>query len=280
MAEHRIRQVLRFCPFFVLLCAGGQLTAGYICQLGTPGPPATNVGPNPAPNAGNTTFSVSTTCSEQVVTTNLTQRVDLFSTELRVRQLGGPLLLDQTFAAAFTDPVVQSALMNAQQLLATQGATGFFGPTLLSNISTLSGSTLSSRFIQTAAPQNFVTGSTTVGGGSVVGQNQTAIVRTGDIGQCQGVNAFTGIPFGCDPTTGSPLTVVVGTVDFHANSHTLYSIGVTNTTTNTFLTSQSYELDGTRGPANIPEPGTLAPMGLAIAGLWSLRLRIRRTRTI
>ena len=269
MFEYLIRQLPKFCFVVLLLCGAGQLTAGFICQPGTPGPPATSM----PGNMTNTTFSVSTTCSEQVMTTNLTQRVDQFSTELRVRQLGGPLLLDQTFAAAFTDPVVQSALMNAQQLLSTQGATGFLGPTLLSNITTLTGSTMSSKFIQTAPSQSFVTVSNTVGG--IVNQKLLS-VQTGDIGQCQGVDALTGLPFGCDPTTGIQLTVAFGTQNLNANSHTLYTIGVTNTTTNTFLTSQSYELDGTRGPASIPEPGTLAPMALAMAGLWSLRFRRRK----
>ena len=269
------RESLSRCTIvFALVCGAGQLMAGYICQPGTAGAPAVNG--NPGPNAGNTTFSVSTTCSEQVMTTNLTQRVDQFSTELLVRQLGGPLLLDQTFAAPFTDPVVQAALMSARQLLASQGATGFIGPTLLSNITNLTGSTTSPSVIQTAPSQNFVTVSTIVGGGSIVGQNMTAIVQTGNIGQCLGVDAVTKVPFGCDPTTGNPLTVVVGTVDLNANSHTLYTIGVTNTTMNTFLTSQSYELDGTRGPARIPEPGTLATMALAFAGLWRLRALKRR----
>ena len=266
MTKHRIG----FCPFVLLLCGAGELTAGYICQPGTPGPPATTM-----PTVGNTTFSVSYTCSEQVMTTNLTQRVDQFTTELLVRQLGGPLLLDQTFMVPFGDPLVQSALLSARQLLAGQGATGFLGPTLLGNNTTLTGSRTASQVIQTVPSQNFVTVSNAVGG--FVSQiNQTRIsAQIGDIGQCQGVDVLTGVPFGCDPTTGNQLTVAFGTQNLNANTHTLYSVGVTNTTTNTFLTSQSYELAGTRVPANIPEPGTFASMALAIAGLWGLRARNR-----
>ena len=215
MTKHRIRQVLRFCPFVVLLCAAGELTAGYICQPGTLGPPAING--NSGPNPSNTTFSVSTTCSERVMTTNLTQRVDRFATELLVRQLGGPLLLDQTFLVPFSDPLVQAALVSARQLLAGQGATGFLGPTLIANNTTIAGSITGSRVIQTAPSQNFVTVSTTVGGGSIVGQNQTAIAQIGDIGECQGVDVLTGVPFGCNPNVGNALTVTVGSVNFNAN---------------------------------------------------------------
>ena len=114
MSRGFLNSCTRFRLVFVFLCGAGQLMSGYICQPGTAGPPATNIGPNPGPNQGNTTFSVSTTCSEQVMTTNLTQRVDQFSTELLVRQVGGPLLLDQTFMAPFGDPLVQSALLSAR----------------------------------------------------------------------------------------------------------------------------------------------------------------------
>ncbi len=261
MSEHRVRQFSKCWLVTLLLFGARELAAGYICQPGTPGPPAIN---RTDPSSSSTTFSVSTTCSEQVMTTNLTQRVDQFSTELRARLQGGPLLLDQTFAASFTDPVVQSALVSARQLLAGQGALGFIGPTLLGNNISLTGAKTVPSVIQTAPSQDLVTIGTQIG---------PRAIQIGVIGQCQGADA-SGVPFGCAPNAGNQLTVVVGTTNFNANTHTFYSLGVTNTTTNTFLTSQVYELDGTSGPAAIPEPGTFCLMALAIAGLY---FRIHRS---
>ena len=274
MPRHFLNSFSGFCLVFVIVCGARELSAGFVCLPGVPGTPSTNVGPNPG---SNTTFSVSTTCSEQVTTTNLTRRVDQFATELRARLQGGPLLLDQTFAAPFTDPAVQSALASAQKLLTVQGAKGFVGPSLLSNNTMLSGSNTVAGAIQTAPLQTFVTVTTTVGGGSVVGVSSTAIVQIGDIGQCLGFDAA-GVPFGCDPKAGNPVTIVIGSEDVKANVHTAYFLGVTNTTTNTFLTSQVYELDGVSAPVSgVPEPGTLALAGIAIPGLW-LGLRFRRRR--
>ncbi len=287
MSEHRIRQFSNFGLVLLLLCGARELAAGYICQPGVPGPPATNSNSTGVSTTGglstNTSFSVSTTCSEQVMTTNLTQRVDQFSTELRARLQGGPLLLDQTFSAAFGDPAVQSALLSARQLLAGQGALGFIGPTLLGNNTTLTGTRTVTSFIQTAPSQEFVKATTAVGGFDFVGGPRIT-AQIGTIGQCQGVTdigpapsgfGFTGVPFGCDPNTGNQLTIAFGTANINVNDHTLYSLGVTNTTTNTFLTSQTYELDGTSGPASIPEPGTFAVMGLGMAGLCCFRARKR-----
>ncbi len=283
MSEHRVRQFSKWWLVLLLLCGARELPAGFVCQPGTPGPPAVNM-----PGMGtNTTFSLSTTCSEQVQTTNLTQRVDQFSTELRARLPGGPLLLDQTFAAPFSDPVVQSALVSAQQLLTAQGAKGFVGPALLNNTTTLTGTKTVASVIQTAPSQDLIKTTTTVGGFTVAGGPRIT-VQIGTIGQCQGVTdigpapngfGFVGNPFGCDPNAGSLLTVAFGTDNINVNVHTLYSLGVTNTTTNTFLTSQIYEMDGTSAPAisGVPELGTFALTALAIAGLWGLRLRMRRT---
>ncbi len=288
MSGHRIRQFSKFWLVLLLLCGARELPAGFVCQPGVPGPPAINT---TGGSMSNSTFSTSTTCSEQVQTTNLTQRVDQFSTELRARLPGGPLLLDQTFAAPFSDPVVQSALVSAQQLLTAQGAKGFVGPALLnSNTVLTNSSTISSPPIQTAPSQDLLKTTNAVGGGTFVNgiEFNPVIVQTGVIGQCQGVTdigpapngfGFIGNPFGCDPNAGNPLKVIVGTQNANINVHTLYSLGVTNTTTNTFLTSQVYELDGTSAPAtsSVPEPGTFALTALAIAGFWGLRLRMRRT---
>ena len=265
MPQSRRTQYSTFWFALLILCAAGDLSAGFVCQPGVPGPPATqSLG-----SGANNSFTTSFTCSEQVTTTNLTQRVDQFTTELRARLQGGPLLLDQTFAAPFSDPVGQSALVSAQQLLTAQGAKGFLGPALLGNNTAPINSNTIPNVIQSAAPQTFVAvTSNIIGPGSV---------QIGTIGQCQGANAA-GVPFGCDPAAGNPATVQAGTSNTNVNSHTSYFLSVTNTTTNTFLTSQVYELDGVSAPAaGVPEPGTLALAGIAIPGLWlGLRLRGRR----
>ncbi len=233
MSEYRVRQVFKFWLILLLLCGARDLSSAITGGGGLL-----------------TTTTISTTFSEQVQTTNLTQRVDLFSTELRARLQGGPLLLDQTFSAPFTDPVVQSALTGAQQLLTTQGAKGFIGPALLSNnIALTNTKTVFGTPIEIAPPQ--VSNTTT----SLIGP---ATIQIGD----NAIQLF---------------TVEAGTINFNTDTHTLHSLGVTNTTTNTFLTSQVYELDGTSGPSAIPEPGTFGLMAFAIAGLC---LRIHRRRML
>ncbi len=254
MSEYRFRQYSRFWLVLLLLCGAREL-------------------PSAITGGGlNTTFTNSSTFSEQVQTTNLTQRVDLFSTELRARLQGGPLLLDQTFAAPLGDPVVQTALTSAQQLLTTQGAKGFIGPALLSNNTALTSSnTIAGAPIQIATPQVSSTTRLLLG---------PATIQIGDIGRCQGVDASS-VPFGCDPNAGILFAVPAGTENFNTNTHTLRSLGVTNTTTNTFLTSQVYELDGTTAsaPASIPEPGTFASVALTLAVLW-LGFRVGRRQAV
>ncbi len=217
----RIRQFSRFWLVLLLLCGARELRAGFVCQAGVPGTPAVNT----PTSMGNASATTSTTCSEQVQTTNLTQRVDQFSTELRARLQGGPLLLDPTFVAPFSDPVVQSALVSAQQLLTAEGAKGFVGPALLNKNALLTGTKTVAVVIHTAPSQDFVRVFSSLG---------PATTRIGVIGQCQGVTdigpapsgfGFTGNPFGCNPNAGNPLTVISGTANFNANVHTLLFAG-------------------------------------------------------
>ncbi len=265
MSESRMHKFPKWLVF-LLLCGARELPAGFVCQAGAPEPARVFVPPGGGVITSQTN---SITCSEQVQTTNLTQRVDKFATELRAGLQGGPLLLDRTFAAAFNDPVVQSALVSAQQLLTTQGAKGLIGPALLSNTTTLTNTSTLTSFIQTAAPQVFVQTLSTIGPG---------VVPTDVRGQCQGVDLASGVPFGCDSNAGSPFIFPAGSINLNTNAHTLYSVSATSTTTNTFLTSQVYELDGTSGPATVPEPGTFAAMAITIAGLCCFRTRIHRRR--
>jgi hypothetical protein len=251
--------------FCVVACAHQGRASSFFCLPGVPG----TTGP-PAPPPANNFVTDSTTCSEQVQTTNLTQRADQFSTELLVRMLGGPLLLDQTFQSQLSDPAGQAALLNADGLLTADGALSFIGPTLLSSNTILTGSNTVTNVVQSAPAQSVVEPGVVFIGPTTV--------QWANIGLCQGVDT-SGIPFGCDPAAGNHSMLAFGSSDVNVDIHTTYFVIVTNTTTNTFQTSQVYELDGLTGATPTPEPGTFGLTAAAIAALWLGLGALRKSKT-
>ena len=67
----------------------------------------------------------------------MNQSVNQFSTELIAQMAGGPVLFDQTFNAAYSDPTVQAAVAQAAGVLTGAGATSITGPTETSSSQTL-----------------------------------------------------------------------------------------------------------------------------------------------
>jgi len=65
------------------------------------------------------------------------QSVNQFSTELIAQMAGGPVLFDQTFNVAYSDPTVQAAVAHAAGVLTGAGATSITGPTETSSSQTL-----------------------------------------------------------------------------------------------------------------------------------------------
>ena len=223
---------------------------------------------------GSSTIISTGSCAEvdTIVSTPVTQRVDTFSTELRARIGSGAFLYDQTFNVAFGDPTVQNAITTARGILTGAGAVNFSGPTHLSNNQSLTGSTISTITTGTQT-QNIVTTQAWIG-------PQT--ITVGQWGICQsytwgGLSNIAPTLTGCVPG-GTAFPIVAGGTVFDTLQVALVSVSQTATTTNTFLTTQIYELDGfPAGVAVTPAPPALL---LGITGLmWAgLFLLIQRRR--
>lgn len=218
------------------------------------------------------------------LTTEARQRLDTYSVELRARMQGGSFLFDQTYSVPFPDPQVQSAFGQAQSLLIGAGATSFTGPALLSNLQSLVGTATNTAQTSRQTTQQFI------GAAAFIGP---ANILVGDRGTCQNytlpattVNfSVTGnyaLPTGC--SGGQSFTIVAGGIDFDVMTLSLVTISQTTTTTNTFLTTQLYELDGIAGPAAaVPEPGSsvLLPIGLVgLVGLGAWSRRSQQSRSM
>jgi hypothetical protein len=222
-----------------------------------------------------TPTSVSAAEVDTINTTNVTQRVDTFSTELRARIGNGSFLYDQTFNVAFSDPTVQNAINAARNVLTGAGAVTITGPTQISsNTSQVSSNT---NRVQT----NKQTTGTVVGTRGFVGP-QT--IFTGNLGVCQSytLEPVTNYPdlTGCS-LPGTQVVIPSGGIDIDTRIVTLVTISQTATTTNTFLTTAVYELDGflpgTQPPATpVPPSLVLVLTGLAGAGLYEVRRRFKR----
>ena len=190
-------------------------------------------------------------------TTNVTQQANTYQVELKARmQGGGTYVFDQTYNVAFTDPTVQSAIMQAKSLLTNAGAASFTGPTQLSSTQ-FSNSVMNTVQTGKVAGQNVITTTYYVG-------PQT--ISIDDHGICQSYTPGDGqsvppILTGCSLST--PFTLLAGQVDFDTLTVTPYTINQTVTTTNTTLTTQVYELDGV--PAGNPSPATPVPPSLWLA---------------
>jgi len=200
----------------------------------------------PAIFAQTSTSSVSTSRTQTLHTTSATAEVNTYLTRLTARIGTGPLIYDQSFNSQFADPTVQAALQQARSQLANAGATSIAGPNLQSNTRTLTGTTPSTVINSTQTTLD-------IGTELAVGPS-TAI--TGDRGLCAGLTGVVGarLPTGCPG--GVPFTVVTGSTNININTNTQSDIFQTVTTTSTYLTSQTYELNGTAAPA---PPATPAP---------------------
>ena len=240
----------------------------------------------PSWGAGVITATASLAEVDTIVTTPVTQRVDTYSTELRARIGSGSYLYDQTFAVAFGATQVQTAITTAQGVLSGAGAVNFNGPTLGTNTQSLvSSNTVTVANGSPVLTQSIVNTKAFIGG--------PLTINTGNFGLCQSYTLDgTGypLPTGCTPNATptfppypgtflyTPFTIVPGGTDYDTFSLQLVTINQTATTTNTFLTTQVYDIVGfpagvtptpiTPTATPIPPSLLLTLVGLAGCGFY------------
>ena len=227
------------------------------------------------PGPGGATLSTTTTGSLVTQIQAITQRVDRFETHIQGHLQGSnALLFDQVFGVAVGDPTVSSAIMAARSILAANGATSSSGPSLRSSALALQGSQLVAVHTDTPGRQ-FQTFTNTIGPAEI-------LIGDGDL-HCAGftedsAHPGTGTAFGCNPSLFTHFTVAAGNINIDAHTHLVTNRLVTNTTTETWLTTQFYEVLGLQSANSVPEPGTLVLVAAALAALAMLGRRSRKGR--
>jgi hypothetical protein len=185
-----------------------------------------------APNPGGAlvvTNSTTTYITGTFVDTAFSQRVDQYQTTIEALLNGGSSVFQQTFNLPFSDPAVQAAVAQADLILAGDGAVAG-PPTLASNVTSLLGDQFS--YLTTGLS---LTGAQEVTVFTTFGPNSIAVGENGS-------DLFTVIP---------------GQSDINVNSENFYATDRNVTDTSTYLTSQTYSIDGLTGPSSaVPEPGT------------------------
>jgi uncharacterized protein with beta-barrel porin domain len=192
-----------------------------------------------AQGGGNVTFTSSTTHGITFTPTTTTTRIDNFTTEI-IGRLNGGTVFDQTFNAAFSDPVVQAGVNAARAAITAAGGPGvvIVGPNLVSSTTTLQNSTSTTLFTQTGT-------NTTVSTQQTIGPG--TILIGGTPPPCPSIAA---LPSATRPTTAGCLSqpntffVAPGTSNINTNTHSQYFVDEAISTTNTFLTAEVYALIG------------------------------------
>ncbi len=216
-----------------------------------------------------TTFTSSLAEVDTYNTTNVTQQVNTFSTELKARMAGGSYLFDQTYNVAFTDPSITAAIASAKSVLTGAGAVSFTGPTQLS----------SNQSLVSNAVNTVQTGSQSTPSVVTTAYIGPQTIFTGNHGICPSLAvaqaASTGN--GCS-LPGTSFPIAAGGIDYDTLEVNQVTISQTATTTNTYLTTQVYEIDGFAagvtptpiGPSATPIPSSLllTLMGLAGCGFY------------
>ena len=252
---------------------GADTSSFTLSSSGTVTLPLTNLG------LGITTNTTSTSRTQTLHNTNATAEVNNYATRLTARIGTGSLLYDQSFNAPVTDAAVQAAIQQARTQLTTAGAKSISGPNQLTNSRVLSGTSPTTTVNSTTTAQEVMV-ELTIGPGTAI---------TGDRGLCEGITTIPGITdgvlnrrvvFGCPG--GTPYTILNNNSNINTNINTQSDIFQTVTTISTFLTSQTYELNGTAAPSPPATPAPpsfwLALTGGAATGLSALAKRFRNRK--
>jgi uncharacterized repeat protein (TIGR01451 family) len=184
------------------------------------------------PSTG-TTYTTSVVNYDTLLSSNVTQQLTNYSTELIAKLPNGTVVYDQTFNVPYLNGSVQAAITTAAADLTNAGAASYTGPTETNASQTLAG-TLSVMMTNGIGTNiSFVTT-------SYIGP-QT--IQTGQLGTYQRTNfsaAYTG------PTGGNPQALIIapGGVDYDTLGTYLMTNLVTTTITDTNLNSSVYVMTG------------------------------------
>ena len=199
--------------------------------------------------ANTTTYTTSTNTISIRSDTTVNKTVNDSSVQL-IGLFEGKALYDQTFDVAFSDPSVLAAVLVAQNTLLTAGAASFIGPTQTSSLSTQNTVSYTDPGVETEPVVTFATTSYIGPQTIMVGDNQS--------------QAF---------------TIVAGGIDYDTLvTTTLYKL-YTTTITDTYLTTQIYNIVGyavDTPNAPVPEPSTILLFGAGLVGLVGLRRKNKR----
>ena len=207
-----------------------------------------------APNPGGSEVVTNSTSSSYVtVQTPVTQQVNQYSTTLKAILNGSQTVFQQTYAVAFSDPAVQAAVSTADAILTGDNAS----PSAPAQTST-------STVLQSSQVSN----------GPIVQSTQA----TGNVSTTT-VDTFGPATIMVGDNQSDTFTVLAGQLDINVNTNAEYYAYQNVTTTNTYLTTQSYTISGTAAAVSAtPAPASwlLLVIGLGVAGLltWLRRLRV------
>ena len=209
---------------------------------------------NPGGNA-----VVTQSCSQTQVLqmTTVTNSVSAYQTTITAELGSGPFLFDASFNLPYSDAVVQAAVLQAEDDLFSAGAASYSGPTLVSSTQSLSSSVSTVTSAPMDSGNGFLGGTTTFG---------PATILQGNLGLCQGLvpgNDGGIVPVGCSGQ-GLPFVVLAGQTDVTINGDEVFDVNQVTTTTDTTLTSQVYNLDGTGSVSPVPEPASICLLGTGL----------------
>ena len=182
------------------------------------------------------------------VDTPFTERVDQYQTTIQALLNGGNAVFQQTFSLPFSGAAVQAAIAQADLILASDGAAAG-SPTLTSTVTNVLSDQISYLITgQSLTGAQEATISTTFGPNSIaVGEDQSDL-----------------------------FTVIPGQSDINLNTENFYATDRNVTDTVTYLTSQTYTINGSPAPpgSEAPEPGTAGLLiCAALCGVGVRRLR-------
>ncbi|WP_257546620.1 autotransporter domain-containing protein [Sphingopyxis sp. DBS4] len=168
--------------------------------------------------------------------TVITNRTAAYSTQIIGRLLGGTSLYDQTFAAAFADPLVQGGVTAARAAITAAGGPGVIVGDPVRIASTTTSTTITGASTYSLAGPGVVTttGVTTFGPDTIL---------TGALSTCN----ISSLPSTTRPTCttgGTSVDLVDADENFNTITDTVYAINETRTDTITDTLREVYELNG------------------------------------